>query len=221
MVKHASYVAAAELAFVAPDVITDALVQQFSDDLDPEKLAHVGATEAAIFRTPEGTAFVDVLANKANNQVPDKNLKDYDTLKWEGELRAQLAQKRGQQKKLTAEEQSKVKAQIAKESTIRHELATLHAHMTRGVGIIETLATGPPTAAETWMGRALEALLRVIAAGAGLLIGDAASNAYLACAEQVTPRLGTLRVFIGVATLRALGKAQLRSEYEQEPVGGM
>jgi hypothetical protein len=32
----------------------------------------------------------------------DKNTKDYDTLKWEEELRAQLAEKKGQsQKKLT------------------------------------------------------------------------------------------------------------------------
>ncbi|KAI9818321.1 MAG: translational activator of GCN4 [Thelocarpon impressellum] len=221
MVLQAAYDAVAELAFVAPDVITEKLVRQIEDDLDPKRLEHVGPTEAAIFRTPEGTAFVDVLAKKGQNQVPDKNVKDYDTLRWEEELRTQLAHKKGQQKKLTADEQSKVNAQIQKEAGIRRDIASLNKRLRRGVGMIASLATGPPTEAEAWMGRALDALLRAISAGAGLILGDAAPNAYLACADRVTYRIGILRVSIGIATLRALGKAQLRFEFEDEPVGDL
>lgn len=158
--------------------------------------------EAAIFRTPEGTAFVDVLAKKAN-EVPNKNQKDYDTLKWEEELRAQLAAKKGVQKKLTAEEQAKVNAQLKKESQIRQEVQGVAAQLLRGIGVVRALATGPPTDASLWMGTAVESLLKALDAGAGLITGDAAPVAYIALSERISDRLGSMRPFVGVATLRA------------------
>ena len=73
--------------------------------MDPAQLASIGQTEAQIFRTPEGTLFVDVLAAQTRDVVIDKKVKDYDTLKWEEELRAQIAKKAQQPKKLTADDQ--------------------------------------------------------------------------------------------------------------------
>ncbi len=90
-IKNAAFNAAAELAFVSPDAMTPRIVDLIKHDLDPSQLVSVGPTEAAIFRTEEGTAFVDVLASKSQSYVPNKNTKDYDTLKWEEELRTQLA----------------------------------------------------------------------------------------------------------------------------------
>ncbi|KAK5175994.1 translational activator of GCN4, partial [Cryomyces antarcticus] len=174
------------------------LVQLLRQDLDPLQLAAIGPEEAAVFRTPEGTAFVDVLAKKVQNQVTSKNVKDYDTLKWEEELRAQLAQKKGQTKKLTADEQAKVNAQLAKESATRHKVANVEIKLKRGIGIVHSLAKGPPTEAETWIGPAVHLLIECIREGAGLILGDAAALAYLDCADRVSPRLGTLRPFVGV-----------------------
>lgn len=171
--------------------------------------------EAAIFRTPEGTAFVDVLAKKAN-EVPNKNQKDYDTLKWEEELRAQLAAKKGLQKKLTAEEQAKVNAQLKKESQIRHRVQEAAAQLLRGIGVIRALATGPPTDASLWMGTAVESLLKALDAGAGLITGDAAPQAYIALADRISDRLGPMRPFIGVATLRAHEVSTLPENLMQE-----
>lgn len=218
--SKAAYNAAAELAFISPDVFTDVLIKQVQDDLNPGRLKHIGPLEAAIYRTPEGTVFVDLLGQTSQRQAPSKNVKDYDTLKWEEELRAQLAQKKGKERKLTSEEQSKVDAQLAKEAAIRRDLAEVEVKIRRGAGIIQSLALGPPTEAEKWMGPAVSSLLAVISAGAGLLVGDAASQAYLACSEQVTSRLGILRKFIGVTTLRSLTESQLPSELEEEPLGG-
>jgi hypothetical protein len=207
------------MAFVAPEVALPVVVKQFSQDLDPKQLETVGPTEAAIFRTPEGTAYVDVLSKKAP-VVIDKNTKDYDTLKWEEELRTQLAQKKGQTKKLTPEEQGKVKAQLEKESTIRKEIAATEQRMRRGVGIIRSLATGPPTEAEQWMGPAVDLLIHAIRAGAGLLLGDLPATALIACSERISNRLGALRAFVGVAVLRTIGSIQLPKEYEDEDLGG-
>ncbi|KAF2088533.1 ARM repeat-containing protein [Saccharata proteae CBS 121410] len=220
-VKEAAYKAAADLAFVAPDTAVSRLVEQIEQDLNPTKLDGIGPTEAAIFRTPEGTAFVDVLAKKGS-QVPDKGSADYDTLKWEAELRAQLAAKKGQQtKKLTSEEQSKVKAQLEKESRIRKDVSAVEGSLRRGVGIIQSLATGPPTEANLWLGPAIDALLNIIQAGAGLIIADAPASAYISCAERISPRLGVLKPFFGIAALRALNVPYLPEGVDQEALGDL
>ena len=208
------------MAFVAPEAALPVVVGQFSRDLDPKQLESVGPTEAAIFRTPAGFAYIDVLSKKANVAI-DKNTKDYDTLKWEEELRSQLAQKKGQTKKLTAEEHAKVNAQLAKEATIRDEVAVTERNMRRGVGIIRSLATGPPTEAEQWMGPAVNRLIQSIRSGAGLLLGDLPATAFIACSQRISNRLSVLRPFVGVATLRTIGSIQLSSEYEEEDLGDM
>lgn len=190
--KKAAFDAVAELAFVAPDVMTPRIVELLQEDLDPVELEGLGPTEAAIFRTPEGTAFVDVLTAKSQTYAPNKNTKDYDTLKWEEDLRAQLAQKKGQQKKLTPEETNKVNAQLKKESAIRLQIRHLEAKLLRGIGIITSLANGPPTEASLWMGPSIKALIRAIEAGAGLITGTAASDAYVQCAERLPVRIGSL-----------------------------
>lgn len=196
-----------------------AVVRQFSEDLEPSQLDSVGPTEAAIYRTPEGTAYVDVLAKKPPAAI-DRNTKDYDTLKWEQELRAQLAQKQGQTKKLTKEEQAKVNAQLAKEAAIREEVSAVATKMRRGIGIIQSLATGPPTEAEQWMGPASDLLIAIIRAGAGIVLGDLPAVAFIKCSQKISARLGVLKPFIGAATLRTIGSLQLSEEYEQENLGG-
>ncbi|KAF2457556.1 translational activator [Lineolata rhizophorae] len=220
-VRRAAYKAAADLAFVAPDTMVPLLVDQIKDDLDPDQLETIGPTEAAIFRTPEGTAYVDVLSQKGPASSVHKSSKDYDTLKWEAELRAQLAAKKGQSRKLTADEQAKVNAQLAKEKEIRRQVAIIEQKLARGIGIIESLATGPPTDAGIWFGHAVSLLLEVIKGGAALVIGDRAAMAFLALADLISPRLGVSKPFVGVATLRGLGNSPLRPEMEVEALGDL
>lgn len=215
-----AYSAYTDLAFVAPEVALPVIVDQFSQDLDAQQLDAIGPTEAAIFRTPMGTPYVDVLSKKAPVTI-DKNTKDYDTLKWEEELRAQLAQKTGQTKKLTPDEQAKVKAQLAKEAAIREQVATTERKMRRGVGIVASLATGPPTEAEQWMGPAVDLLIQAIRAGAGLILGELPATTYIKLSQRISSRLGPLRPFVGIATLRTIGSIQLAAEYEAENLGDL
>lgn len=219
-VNAAVWSAAGDLAFVAPDVMVPRIVDQIKEDLDSARLFKFTATDAAIARTPEGTAFIDVLSSKSKQPTFDKNTKDYDTLKWEEELRAQLAEKKGQkQRKLSAEEQSKVNAQLAKEAKIREEVLQEVKRIERGAGLIRGLATGPANDAEGWINEAVSCLLSLARAGAGLFVGDVVSRAYITCSNELSSRLGNTRPFVGVATLRAIGRTNLPAEMESEHLG--
>lgn len=219
-VELAANNATADLAFVAPNPIIQLVLGEIERDLLAEGVWKYGATEAAIARTPEGIVFVDVLGKEKRNLIVDKKARDYDTLKWEEDIRSQLAQKKGQERKLTPDEKAKVTAQLEKESAIRQEVRKLESELKRGIGLIKALATGPPIEAAMWLGRSLKALLDVISAGVSHIVGDTADEAYLACAGVVSSRLGGLRNFIGVATLRALGCSALPGHLEQEPLAG-
>ncbi|EGC41862.1 60S ribosomal protein [Histoplasma capsulatum var. duboisii H88] len=216
--KSAAWSAAADLAFVAPDIMIPCLIKQLHEDLDPKRILKFDPTDIAIARTPEGTMFVDVLSTKSKPVIGKG--KDADTLKWEEELRAQVAQKRGQQeKKLTADEQAKVNVQLVKEAEIRKDVETEEEIIKRGAGIVESLARGPPTDVETWINPAVGCLTDMAKAGAGALVADAISLAYVACSNRISSRLGLIRPFVGIATLRALGRTYLDSALEDEPLG--
>lgn len=205
---------------MAPDVMVPQLVDQIKDDLSTERLSKFTPTDAAIARAPEGTMFVDVLNNKSRPAF-DKNTKDYDTLKWEEELRAQLAEKKGQkEKKLSPEDQAKVKAQLSKESKIRQEVLQEVKRIERGAGMVQGLATGPVTDVDGWINPAVNCLVSLMEAGVGMFVGDVVSKAFVACSDKLSARLGTLRPFVGVATLRAIGRTYLAPELEVEPLGG-
>jgi hypothetical protein len=142
-------------------------------------LQDVSQEEIAIWRAPDDVPYVDVLSTKAPVQIK-KNAKDYDALKWEQELQAEIEKKRGaQKKKLTPEEQAKVKAQLVKETAIRQKVTGISQKFERGVGLVHALAEGPSTPVEIWLGPAVVALLKTLEAGAGLILGDRGVNAYL------------------------------------------
>ncbi|PSK56762.1 hypothetical protein B9Z65_6386 [Elsinoe australis] len=217
--QEAAFAAAADLAFVSPEVVLPRVIEEICSDLDPGLLAEVGPTEAAIYRTPAGTAFIDVLATQAPPQPPSKNSKDYDTLKWEAEFREQLAKKKGQIKKLTKEEQAKVDAQLAKEAEIRSQVAGVVAKIQRGAGIVQALVQGPPTEVEAWFGKCTQQLFDIIVAGAGLFVGESVAQIYMQCSAKTSSRLGANRPFLGAVALRAAGVVAIPKDVQEEPLG--
>ena len=214
--ERAACRAASTLMFVAPDHMSPVLERQIKHDLNDSLLQGLGPTEAAIARASEGVLVVDPLA-KVNGFVENKNVKDYDTLKWEEELRSQLEKKKGPtQKKLTPDQQAKVDAQTRHEQQIREQVRSLSKQLRRGAGFIHALAVGPPTEARLWMSTAINSLASVLESGGSFFVDDELIAAYLACSNYVTDRLGALRPFIGVTTLRALGSVGLLPELEVE-----
>lgn len=218
-VNRASFNAAADLAFVAPQEMIPKIMNLIERDLDPKQLSYVGPIEAAIFNTEDGNAFIDVLASKTNIPDLNKKTKDYDTIKWEIDLRDQLAKKKGENRKLSSDENAKVMAQIKKEDEIRQKLRYVTAKIGRGAGIICSLINGPPNDASLWMRPAIKCLLEIIDSNASLIIGDITSNAYISCSQKLPTRLGAIRPFIGIATLRAMNFQSLPEEYLQEQLG--
>lgn len=211
--------AAATLAFVSPDAFTPSLVAQFSKDLDSAQLSGIGPTEALIARAPEGTVVVDVLGQQTNEVLDNKNQKDYDVLKWEEEIRAQLSKKKGApQKKLTADQQAKVDSQIALEAETRQKVRLISGNLRRGAGFIQALARGPPTDARKWMTPATTSILKGLEVGASLIVDDELFTSYIACATQISDRLGTMRPFVGIATLRSLRNANVPEDLSSEPL---
>jgi Generalcontrol nonderepressible 1 (Gcn1) N-terminal/HEAT-like repeat/Parkin co-regulated protein len=217
--RGAACKAAADLAFIAPETMLPTIVDQISSDLDPTRFQNLGPLDAAIARSPEGVVFVDVLAQSAQNDLGSNNLKDHDILKWEADLRAHLAKKKGQAAKLTADQQAKVDARLERESATRKTVRVVQNNLRRGATLVQALAEGPPTDAGFWMSKCIGFLLDALHAGAALFIDEELASAYLICSNKISPRLGTLGKFVGVATLRAAGNARLPQQYEVEPLG--
>ena len=71
------------------------------------------------------------------------------------------------------------------------------------------------------MGPAVKSLVDAINAGAILITGNAAPDAYILCSERLPHRIGALRPFIGIATLRALDVPHLPEQLLQEPLGAL
>lgn len=212
--------AAASLAFVAPETITPILNAEIVKTLDPRQLDGIGPEEAAIARAPEGQLFIDVLATKPNGHVENKNVKDYDIMKWEEEMRSKLAQKEGAQpKKLTADQQLQVDAQLKHETAVRRRVREVSARLRRGAQYISSLAQGPPTDSSQWMSSAVSSLTAALSAGGDLIVDDELFAAYIACSYKVSDRMGNIRPFIGVATLRSLRNAAVPNELVSEPLG--
>ena len=216
----AAFKTAADLAFVAPEQVVPLLLKRIEEDLPVEDVRLCGPLQVAIAHTPEGVTCVDVIDKKGQNHLVDKNSRDYDTIKWEEEVRSQLARKKGQEKKLSSDEKIRMDAQLVKEAAIRKQVKKLAFKLRRAIGFINALVTGPPVEPATWLGKSLSSLLDIITMGAGRIVDDAADLAYISCAKFVSTRVGNLRSFIGIATLRALGSSQLPPQLEQEPLGG-
>lgn len=220
-VRSAACGAAAQLAFVAPDEVLPLLVDQLDEDLNPGTLQGLGRTERMIADSAPDVAFVDILNTKSQSVVNNKNAKEYETLKWEAELRAQVAQKKGTQRKVTADEKVKIEEQLAKEASIRSKVKGVQSTLSRGSGILHSLATGPPTPTMRWINQGLRALLGAIQAGADLFTNGATSSAFLALSSLCSARLGSIRKFIGAAVLRGSGHSILPPEYEEENLGDL
>ncbi|KAK9470548.1 armadillo-type protein [Dipodascopsis tothii] len=196
--------AGATLAFVQPERTVPFLKQLFEDDLSVARMAGIDQTAVDIWRTPADVAFVDVLSKDAHKYAENKNVKDYETLKWEAEVRAELAKKSAGQRKLTKDERAKVQEQLRKEAAVRQATESAYRHLRRGMRLIGFLSDGVSSNAPAlWFAAAANALVYVLQRNAYLVVGPLGVEVFLGMTRALNARLGPLRLFVGVALLRA------------------
>lgn len=175
-IRDAALRSVATLAFVAPETVTPLVVAMVEEDLAVQWMHRIGEVEVGMWRMEDGVAYVDVLKRDGGGVV--EKGKGAETARWEAELRAQLASKKGE-RKLTGEEKARVEEQLEKERVVRRRVEDVKLRLSRGIGVVRCLAEGPPTMVELWMGRCVRALLKAMEAGAGLVVGDEGVKAFL------------------------------------------
>ena len=203
--------------FVAPQIFTDLVLEQIRSDLDTADLEKVTLEEAAIYMTPEGELYRDLATDMKKNSSLDRGAKDYDTLKWEMEVREQIATKKKEALSKDPKNPT-IQAQLADEANIRQYVRQIAKTLRRGLSISWHLITGPPTDVKLWIGPVLELLLKLLRADAGLILGGLEVKIYIEASKFLSPRLGILRTFVAVATIRAINGTNISKELQQEPL---
>ncbi|KAK9331968.1 armadillo-type protein [Lipomyces starkeyi] len=209
--------AAATLAFVSPDIVAPFLRDMFIEDLDASRLDGITDEDVRIWHTPDGVMCLDVLSRNSDKYAVNKNAKDYANLKWEAEVRAELAKKAApMQRKLTKDEHAKVNEQLAKEKAIRERVQDAYLHVRRGVKLIHFLCAGTNNGPEIWFPPATESLIAVLQNNLSLILGPLGLNTFLELTDKLSTRLGPLRKFVGVALLRAIGVTDVPESLAEE-----
>lgn len=213
--------AASTLAFIDPSALGPLLGDLFEKDLSTVVLKDLTAQEVEIFNAPEGELVINVLETK-KKRVEDKNSKDYATRKWEESVRKDIAKKTTATKKYTKEELVLVNAQLTKESEIRKHVSGISKQLRRSASIIEALSkTGDAidNGKSHWVASATNGLLSVLRYNVSQdLIGCLPTEAFLSLSNVTSSRLGPLRYFIGVATLRITEVGCLDDKFQREDV---
>ncbi|KAL1923463.1 uncharacterized protein VTP21DRAFT_8443 [Calcarisporiella thermophila] len=216
--REAALSLATSLVFISPESIIPMIVDQCCKDLETKQLDGITEQELTIWKGEEGVLVVDVL-KRGNKYVEDPNRRGYATEKWERELRENIAKKKQQSTtvKLSKEEQAIVDAQLAKESSIRHQVQTVHDKFLRGLDLIRSMTKGSDQIIGS-LPLLVKTLLKLAKAGAGLLVGGAVLDAYLNLGERTDSSIETIRIPIGVATFRAVLAEGIPARWLEEPL---
>lgn len=210
--------AAAYLAFINPSVITPSLVKMLEDDLNLDALAKLSDEDIMIWKGEEGTMVVDVLEKEMTKKVSNKNSKDYETLKWEQDVRKRQAKK--STAKYTKEEQLLVNQQLEKESQIRSNVWSIVSRLTRSIELIQKLSTDAvlvDNGVHNWYPIAVSKLLQLAKLSTTpKVIGDMAITTFLKLAQNVSERLGSFGLFIGLSSLRVNNIKNIPENYVEE-----
>ncbi|KAF7728036.1 translational activator of GCN4 [Apophysomyces ossiformis] len=218
MFFQASVSAVSTVVFISPETIED-FMKTVKTNLQPYLMKDIGDLEYNIWKTPEGETYVDVL-KKSKKVVENRNRKGQEDQKWEEELRAELAKKKGitEVKKLTKEEQAAVNAQLKKESEIRKNVQDVHDKITLGLQVVRALVAGNTQALDDYLVTLVRILLDAANSNVGLLTGEDLANTYLELGLCISESIRPIREAIGLATLRANKVQPIPGRWLDEPL---
>ncbi|KAG2121247.1 armadillo-type protein [Suillus clintonianus] len=217
----ASYQAISTLAFVCPENALPKIMEQLRADIDSSKINALSEAEFGIWKTPEGTTYVDVLSSQKVEEGPKKG-KDADIARWEAELRKSLANKKGAATAtLSKQAQALVQAQLDKEAIVRQRVTTTKLDLQRGLSYAQSLASINVPELRMYVSFILSLLLEGAMGQGSRLVGSQAFEAYLDLAKCCSVRLDTFHKWVGVATLRSLEIASVPEELRAEQLSSL
>lgn len=169
-------------------------MEQLRQDLDPAELESIGLIEYGIWKTPEGTPFVDgeilplsvaprltsfpVLAKKKDNRV--EKGKDSELRKWEAELRKSLATKTPANAiNLSKPDRALVDAQLARETQIRFKVTSIKSRLDRGLQLVRSIVAANTTEFHAMISSVASLLLCGAVVRGALLVGSNAFETYV------------------------------------------
>ncbi|GAA5981477.1 hypothetical protein JCM10908_004121 [Rhodotorula pacifica] len=217
----AAFSTATTMSLVLPDKAIPALFAQFEDDLQPSHLEFIGATEFGVWGTPEGQAFVDVLADakkKSTTPVGKANSKEHQIALWEAELRESLARKKPVATQLSKQDRATLDKQLALEAEIRSQVATALGRLRRGFRLALCLVESQAELVREYLASMIEKTLAVIKLQPATLVAEEAFTTYKALANICSERLGVFRVALGVAVLRSVEAQVVPDNFRAEPL---
>ncbi|CAH2354189.1 eIF-2-alpha kinase activator Gcn1p [[Candida] railenensis] len=208
-------------AFIQPDLVSPKLTKR-AIKLDLTKLTTVDHSHIAIWQGQEGELVNDPLVKK-DKQI-DRNTKDYETKKWEQDMRKELELKGkvAPKKKYTREEQQLVNDQLSKESKIRSQIQANVDDFLRSIDLVNELVNNATqnidNGAKHWYPYAIDHILETSIYVDSAFLGNKPSQSLLALSDILTPRLGSIRKLIGAAILRVYNISTIPENYLQEPL---
>lgn len=212
--------AAAYLSFINPDVISPLIIEDLKNDLNTEALSRYTDEDYNVWKGEEGIMVIDVLEKEADKKVSNKNTKDYETLKWEQELRKKQGKKNI--RKYTKEEQELVNQQLEKESQVRCNIWATVSHISRGIQLIDKLSEDAKlvdNGIHNWYPIAVSALVDLAKVpNTAKFIGEKAVTTFLTLSQNVSDRLGSFRLFVGLSNLRVNKVSNIPENFMQEPL---
>ncbi|EUC57504.1 translational activator GCN1 [Rhizoctonia solani AG-3 Rhs1AP] len=218
---ESAYRALSSIVFIAPGVVLPHVISEVRHSLAPAQVEALGAVDFAIWRTPKGTMFHDVLANKKGPVLNNKS-KDADIEKWEAEIRKTLESKKAAgTKTLSKQEQAQVNAQLQKEDAIRSNVQRVKNDMLRGLSLIKSLVAAGIPELSVHVASIAKLLLDGALKKGSVLVGSEAFETYLDLANMCSDRLDIFKRWIGVATLRVFDVPDVPEELKMEPLAGL
>ncbi|EKM53603.1 uncharacterized protein PHACADRAFT_125439 [Phanerochaete carnosa HHB-10118-sp] len=219
---EASYRAVTTLSFVAPEIAIPRVVEQLRRDIDAQALSSLTDEDLAIWATPEGTTYVDVLANKKTDE-PVKKGKGYKDAQWEAEIRKSLANKKQNASGiLSKQDQALLKAQLEKEAAIRKRVEGLKTRLERGLALVRSLVRSNAEELKSHVSSLTDILLSGAFGSAAIsLVGENSFKTYLDISACCSERIIAFSKWTGVATLRSLEVPGIPEELQEEPISSM
>lgn len=211
--------AAAYAAFIQPTEFTPILCKTIEADLTADDFSRLSEEDFEIFAGEEGVLVVDVLEESMNKKLSNKNSKEYETLMWEQKIRKEQAKKNV--KKLSKEEQELVNEQLAKESAVRSHVSEISTRLKRGIRLVSELSKAAclvQNGIATWFPLAVTKLLYLCSEPNISKLTEDVNNVFLQLSQNVSERLGNIRLFLGLATLRVHNANGISQDYLQEPL---